>query len=430
MDSAEKNNYNCDDYGIESDDGVKGLVPYGFNSDSDDSYELPSTSKKRKRRGRVENPDWFGPRNKKRRERGKGYLGRQKVGNRWTYDKRKERRAIGNRCKCKGNVTIRCVQIADDERCKIFTEFWKMSWFEKKAYVNSLIKIVPTKRPRNRKVSDESKRCRTYQYYFRVENTNIRVCKTFFLNTLNIGRQSVFKWVNKPLVSKACLKKTAPKGKNSTAERQCLNSFFNSLPSMESHYCRAKTQKKYLLAEWSSKKKLYDFYVSDWCARRNIRPLSTAVFYQTFYSKNLALFSPKKDLCEICARFSVGHISQEEYNLHQKKKEEARNEKIKDRDEETHVFAVDLQAVLMAPKSQVSSMYFRTKLQVHNLVFFNLKNNKAYCFIWNEVEGGLGAEEFSSIWIYFIEQKSFVKTRSRKKLFFIVTAVPTKIETP
>lgn len=73
--------------------------------------------------------------------------------------------------------------------------------------------------------------------------------------------------------------------------------------------------------------------------------------------------------------------------------------------EQPFVFTVDLQAVLMAPKSNVSSFYYRTKLQVHNLVFFNLKNKEAYCFLWNEAEGGLTSEDFASVWVYFIEQK-------------------------
>lgn len=132
----------------------------------------------------------------------------------------------------------------------------------------------------------------------------------------------------------------------------------------------------------------------------------------------MALFAPKKDQCEKCTRFSVNNLSQDEYNLHIKKKEEARNEKNKDRDEQTHVFTVDLQAVLMAPKSQVSSLYYRTKLQVHNLVFYNLKNQKAYCFLWNEVEGGLGAEEFASIWSYFIEKKVLCGNDNPEKIIF------------
>lgn len=285
MDSADINNTNHDDYGIESDDGVQGLVPCGFNSDSDDSYELPSTSKGRKKRVRMVNPAWLGPRNKERREKGKHYLGKQKIGNSWTYENRKAPRTLKERCSCKKNATIKCAQITDDDRKNIFTEFWEMTWNEKKVFVNTLIQILPNLRARNRKVEDKSKRCRTLQYYLRVKNVNIRVCKTFFLNTLNIGRQTVMNWVKKPVVS--TIPKKSAKKRNSTSERQCLNSVFDSLPSMESHYCRADTNKKYLLTEWSSKSKLYDFYINDWCNKKNIRPLSTSVFYQTFVAKNL-----------------------------------------------------------------------------------------------------------------------------------------------
>lgn len=140
-----------------------------------------------------------------------------------------------------------------------------------------------------------------------------------------------------------------------------------------------------------------------------MQSLSVAVFYKTFDFKNLALFLPKKDQCELCARYSVGNLPYEEYALHQKKKTEARNEKRKDKNEETYVFTVDLQAVLMAPKSHVSSLYYRTKLQVHNLVFYNLRNQRGFCFLWDEVEGGLHAEEFASIWVYFVEKKFLVK---------------------
>lgn len=183
---------------------------------------------------------------------------------------------------------------------------------------------------------------------------------------------------------------------------------------MESHYCRATTQKKYLLPEWRSKRSLYDFYVSDWCKTRNVHALSICKFYQEFDVQNLGLYHPKKDQCEVCARFKVGNKSQEDYLEHQSKKEEARAEKEKDKAEESFVFTVDLQAVLMAPKSKISSLYYRTKLQIHNLAFYNLKNKNGYCYLWNETEGGLNAEEFASIWVSLIENKVLQQNESEK----------------
>lgn len=231
------------------------------------------------------------------------------------------------------------------------------------------------------------------------------------MNTLGIGRWTVLNWKNK--------KWTAPKkndkdidsnqtkksSKPFELERIELKRFLQSLSAMESHYCRASTQKKYFLPEWRSKRSLYDFYVNDWCKTRNVVALSICKFHEKFDSHNLGLFHPKKDQCEICALYKVGNKSQEEYSEHLKKKEEARSEKEKDIHEENLVFTVDLQAVLMAPKSNISSLYYRTKLQIYNLVFYNLYSKDGYCYLWNENERGLKSEEFASVWVSLIEKK-------------------------
>ncbi|KAF2892711.1 hypothetical protein ILUMI_13464 [Ignelater luminosus] len=64
---------------------------------------------------------------------------------------------------------------------------------------------------------------------------------------------------------------------------------------------------------------------------------------------------------------------------------------------------MDLQAVLLAPKTNVSAMYYKTKLAVHNMTFLNLQNKDCTCFIWNKTEGKLTADEFSTIIIYQLE---------------------------
>lgn len=175
------NSNNDDDYGIESDDGVIGLVSYGFNSDSNDSCDLPTKTQKRKKRVQVEQSDWFAAKNKKCRERGKSYLGRQGESNAWNYEKPRPSRSIKERCRCKSNSkTMKCAQVPDDERQKIFTQFWQMDWKAKRVYVNTLIQIIPPSRIRNRKVDDESRRSRSLQYHLKVQNINLRVCRTFF----------------------------------------------------------------------------------------------------------------------------------------------------------------------------------------------------------------------------------------------------------
>nr|CAI5820048.1 unnamed protein product [Callosobruchus analis] len=48
-------------------------------------------------------------------------------------------------------------------------------------------------------------------------------------------------------------------------------------------------------------------------------------------------------------------------------------------------------------------MYYKMKLVVHNFILFNLKTQDGYCFLWHEAEGGLTANEFSSILCSFLE---------------------------
>lgn len=147
--------------------------------------------------------------------------------------------------------------------------------------------------------------------------------------------------------------------------------------------------------------KTINFYATDWCKSHKIEHVTRTRFNAAFALRNMALFKPKKDECEKCAGYKVGTVAEEDYELHIIRKEEARLEKAKDKKEKNFVLTADMQAVLMAPKSQLSALYYRTKLQVHNMCFYNLM----VCFLWNETEGGVNAEEFASIWVYFLEEK-------------------------
>ena len=63
---------------------------------------------------------------------------------------------------------------------------------------------------------------------------------------------------------------------------------------------------------------------------------------------------------------------------------------------------MDLQSLLLCPRSNISSLYYKTKLAVHNFTIFNIKTADGHCFIWNETEGGLTSNEFSTIITSFI----------------------------
>ena len=69
--------------------------------------------------------------------------------------------------------------------------------------------------------------------------------------------------------------------------------------------------------------------MSEWCKLQNTQHLSFTKFNEVFKNKNLSLFTPKKDQCELCVRYSVGNVSTDAYYLHQERKNEARIEKIR-----------------------------------------------------------------------------------------------------
>lgn len=90
------------------------------------------------------------------------------------------------------------------------------------------------------------------------------------------------------------------------------------------------------------------------------------MFYITLEEKNISLFKPKKDACDLCTAYESGNLSIDQKQLHDQMKFEARQEKETDKESENEVFIMDLQSVLLCPKSNVSSQYYKTKLIVHN----------------------------------------------------------------
>ncbi|CAB3248350.1 unnamed protein product [Arctia plantaginis] len=62
------------------------------------------------------------------------------------------------------------------------------------------------------------------------------------------------------------------------------------------------------------------------------------------------------------------------------------------------VYCVDVQAVLLAPKLNVSKVYYKIKLKFHNFTSYDLVTRHGRCYLWDEVNGGLEAEAFASLY--------------------------------
>lgn len=392
--------------------------------------------RKRKKRRHVDQKTWCKNVNQLKKAKGEDYLGKKKEGDKWNYEVARPKRELKMRCNCKISKknskrrTLKCTEFTEEDRKQIFSKFWELSDAEKKIYINMLTIAETIKRPRDRKEDGSSRRQLSLIYCLKKKEEKLRVCKTMFLNTLSVGEWSVASWKKKTVkdeeneeVDVAVERQNeSSQGKRREVFQRRKNSlvdFFNSLAKMESHYCRARTQKLYLEPIWRSKMHLYKVYSEKWCNEKDISPVSTALFSNIFDDMNLSIFVPKKDECSTCVARNTGNLNESEYELHQLKKTEARDEKSKDKQNEANkVYTVDLQSVLLTPKSNVSLLYYKKKLVVHNFTIYNIKTKQGFCYLWNECEGKIGANEFSTIISNFIEHEARDLKKNQELIFY------------
>jgi hypothetical protein len=64
-------------------------------------------------------------------------------------------------------------------------------------------------------------------------------------------------------------------------------------------------------------------------------------------------------------------------------------------------------------------MCYNTRLIVHNFTLYDLKTQDGYCFLWNESEGGLTSNEFSSIVKHFLENKVIPKITDKSQTIIL-----------
>ena len=84
----------------------------------------------------------------------------------------------------------------------------------------------------------------------------------------------------------------------------------------------------------------------------------------------------------------------------------AKEEKSKDKTLANHVYTMDLQSTLLCPMLKASAIYYKKKLVVHNFTLYNLKTKDGYCYLWNEVEGHVTANEFATIIYNFLDTEA------------------------
>ncbi|CAK1601215.1 unnamed protein product [Parnassius mnemosyne] len=390
------------------------------SSSANTALELTKTSETtRKSRKRIRNPsNWKQNVAKILRNTGKAYVS-------CTTKKEVSARVIKDACKCR----LKCPEnVVDADRKTLFDKYWSLGNIElQRSFIrNCMMEIKP-----KYKYSNSAKpRLPNNAFYFTINNTRIRVCKTFFINTLGICDRQI----------RTVKKKTDPQGFLTTDIRgkhvsrqpidpaliENIKQHINSIPRIESHYLRAATTREYISGDRTLTDIWKDF---DKIQKQEGKPSCDYWIYYEIFTKqfNISFFQPKKDRCDLCLDYEVATVDQktkikDKYDEHLKEKNLCRQEKRLDRQNinDTFICSVyDLQAVTQCPTGDISSFFYKSKLNCLNFTIVELMAKKSeipkkrkineeynendigaysdvYSYFWDEVQGNRGANEIGS----------------------------------
>ena len=342
----------------------------------------------------------------------------------------KPARSMGGPCmsnSCRKTNFRECNNITEEQRYKIFDDVWgSMKTFrERKVFVKGLVRKTAPKRQTT--AASPSRRCYSFLYQLPVDGSIYPVCKKLFCSTIGIPERTVMHWLSE---EESNFKENGEV--SSSLPRSCVNripeevndfieQFLNSITTVPSHYCRSVYQDQKFLEPGSTLAGLFKEY-QEKAEQNGQKSVGYSSFSKKFHSMGFRVFVPKKDQCDSCIKHKVGALSEEEYTSHIYLKSTALKEKSEDKahaliNSDVSVWTMDLQSVLLCPKSKANCMYYKTKLQVHNFTLFCFDTKEGHCFPWSEVDGDLSADVFA--YLQYNHFKAYLAKHSHIKTLII-----------
>ncbi|CAG9765951.1 unnamed protein product [Ceutorhynchus assimilis] len=294
-------------------------------------------------------------------------------------------RCKGDTCKKLGRL---CSTIEDSQRCQIFNSYYAVGDINRqREFIIYHTDVRDTKQKTSK--SEVSRRQNTVRYFFTINNVRIPVCKTFFINTLDISDRVVRTALEKTsTLGLVDLDKRGGRKSEAIMARDIqirydIEKHIDRFPRMESHYCRASSSREYLHPDLSVSKMYFLHFQS---LPENCPKPSLSTYQRVFKSKNLSFHNPKKDQCSLCVMYKTGDSSvkaklEEKFNKHTAEKNAARQLKEKaDEDNKLICASFDLQQVIYLPCS----------------TFYDISNKDCFCYTWSEAESKRGSSEIAT----------------------------------
>lgn len=158
---------------------------------------------------------------------------------------------------------------------------------------------------------------------------------------------------------------------------------------------------------------MYDLYVEK-CNVDKTAAVKLSFYRHTFNLMIPALdfHKPKSDRCDKCEIYDTAKNNnlltdtlQQSHQAHVNEKEAMREERRTDRNNKDKlVVSFDLQNVITCPKAEISSFFYRRKLNMYNLTGYDSISKTGYCAVWCETVSGRSANDIASALIQILER--------------------------
>lgn len=318
------------------------------------------------------------------------------------------KKCIKNKKDCFTSCKMNCSKIiTEEQRLEIFLSYYDMNQNEKYHFILQ----TSERNSKKRSTCNSNRKQFSYMYYFNTQGVLKRVCKQFYLGTLDISQKMVYNVHEKRDLNTGAPKKDHRgkhgKQKHTTAEKlNEVRMHIKSFPVVEAHYCRSTTKRRYLESNLSISK-MYDLYKESTEAPV-LKSMYSKIFNEEF---NLSFHKPKKDKCDLCSEWEMSRKERiltseldEKRTIHIAEKNAMRLERHRDRDSAENVLCFDLQNVLTCPQADVSCFFYKSKLNVYNLTGHFSKTKKTYCALWTEATSGRTGNDLASALLMILRQ--------------------------
>ncbi len=305
---------------------------------------------------------------------------------------------------CEENCLFKCnSKISIDERNQLFVSYYNSNNSSKRAFIIR----TSEKSIKTANTSADSKRKYTFKFFTYLGNEKVRVCHTFYLNTLVISKSVVYNaHKNKNIISgTVAASKSGKHVKKSISndDKNFVRKHINSFPRIESHYRRSETSKEYLESNLDLSK-MYKLY-EEKCLKAQKITVKISMYRQIFnFEFNLDFIKPKNDKCDTCERFKIANSNDIEYRNHLQLKEVIRIDRNIDRNcNDKLIICFDLQKVINCPRSNVSSFHYKRKINIYNLTVHESLSKTGYNVIWDESVVGRTGNDIASALVMVLE---------------------------